>query len=237
MYIRRKVYSAVEDENGEIRYFSTNEIVNEEDYLEMLYSEDYLDDDDMERLYSDVEDERYYSRSVVTPSVAHGQEVGKKNAELIKNLKAEREAALAKHKSGSKAYNKVVAEYDQRLKDLKASFEGSSFKKGRTIVGNAEADTVRAMRKIDDATRVNKKAASNMADIRKGMKNNFKAMEKKAVKRAGQERFADATYRKVGKWAKTKRGKIALAAGAGLGLAGAAGYGGYRLATAGSKND
>ena len=52
MYIRRKVYSAFEDENGEIRYFSTNEIVNEEEYLEMLYSEDYLDDDDMERLFS-----------------------------------------------------------------------------------------------------------------------------------------------------------------------------------------
>ena len=53
MYIRRKVYSAIEDENGEIRYFSTNEIVNEEDYLEMLYSDAFLDDEDMERLFSD----------------------------------------------------------------------------------------------------------------------------------------------------------------------------------------
>ena len=53
MYIRRKVYSVFEDENGEIRYFSTNEIMSEEEYLENLYSEDYLDDDDMERLFAE----------------------------------------------------------------------------------------------------------------------------------------------------------------------------------------
>lgn len=40
MYIRRKVYSVALDENGEERYFSTNEIVNEEDYLqEMMYAD------------------------------------------------------------------------------------------------------------------------------------------------------------------------------------------------------
>ena len=40
MYIRRKVFSVAFDENGEERYFSTNEIINEEDYLdEVLYSE------------------------------------------------------------------------------------------------------------------------------------------------------------------------------------------------------
>lgn len=40
MYIRRKVYSVALDEYGEERYFSTNEIVNEEDYLqEMMYAD------------------------------------------------------------------------------------------------------------------------------------------------------------------------------------------------------
>ena len=40
MYIRRKVYSIALDEYGEERYFSTNEIVNEEDYLqEMMYAD------------------------------------------------------------------------------------------------------------------------------------------------------------------------------------------------------
>ena len=39
MYIRRKVFSIALDENGEERYFSTNEIINEEDYLsEVMYS-------------------------------------------------------------------------------------------------------------------------------------------------------------------------------------------------------
>ena len=41
MYIRRKVFSVALDENGEERYFSTNEIINEEDYLdEVMYSEE-----------------------------------------------------------------------------------------------------------------------------------------------------------------------------------------------------
>ena len=40
MYIRRKVFSVALDEYGEERYFSTNEIINEDDYLdEVLYSD------------------------------------------------------------------------------------------------------------------------------------------------------------------------------------------------------
>ena len=39
MYIRRKVFSVALDEGGEERYFSTNEIINEEAYLdELMYS-------------------------------------------------------------------------------------------------------------------------------------------------------------------------------------------------------
>ena len=36
MYITRKVFSIAIDENGEERYFSTNEIINEESYLREL---------------------------------------------------------------------------------------------------------------------------------------------------------------------------------------------------------
>ena len=40
MYIRRKVFSVAVDENGEERYFSTNEIIDEENYLdEVMYSD------------------------------------------------------------------------------------------------------------------------------------------------------------------------------------------------------
>ena len=49
MYITRKVFSIAIDENGEERYFSTNEIINEESYLrELMYSGEYLD----ERLFA-----------------------------------------------------------------------------------------------------------------------------------------------------------------------------------------
>lgn len=50
MYITRKVFSIAIDENGEERYFSTNEILNEESYLrELMYSDEYLLD---ERLFA-----------------------------------------------------------------------------------------------------------------------------------------------------------------------------------------
>ena len=40
MYIRRKVFSVILDEDGDERLFSTNEIINEDDYLdEVMYSD------------------------------------------------------------------------------------------------------------------------------------------------------------------------------------------------------
>ena len=44
MYIRRKVFSVALDEYGEERYFSTNEFLNEDSYLdEIMYSSEDLD--------------------------------------------------------------------------------------------------------------------------------------------------------------------------------------------------
>ena len=57
MYIRRKVFSVALDENGEERYFSTNEIINEEDYLDEVMYSDYDEDDYLdEYMYSDEEE-------------------------------------------------------------------------------------------------------------------------------------------------------------------------------------
>jgi len=39
MYIRRKVFSIAIDENGEEKLFSTTELVDEDSYIEKLYSE------------------------------------------------------------------------------------------------------------------------------------------------------------------------------------------------------
>lgn len=51
MYIRRKVFSVALDEYGEERYFSTNEIINEDAYLDELMYSDYDYDYD-ERMYA-----------------------------------------------------------------------------------------------------------------------------------------------------------------------------------------
>lgn len=40
MYIRRKVFSVITDENGEERYFSTTEFINEDSYVENMYSDE-----------------------------------------------------------------------------------------------------------------------------------------------------------------------------------------------------
>lgn len=54
MYIRRKVFSVALDEYGEERLFSTNEIINEDDYLDEVMYSDYDDYDMDERLFTRV---------------------------------------------------------------------------------------------------------------------------------------------------------------------------------------
>ena len=66
MYIRRKVFSTVIDENGEEKYFSTNEIINEEDYLnEVMYSEP-----SNEELVKDLNNRKYKRNNTVGYGVA-----------------------------------------------------------------------------------------------------------------------------------------------------------------------
>ena len=66
MYIRRKGFSTVIDENGEERYFSTNEIINEEDYLnEVMYSEP-----SNEELVKDLNNRKYKRNNTVGYGVA-----------------------------------------------------------------------------------------------------------------------------------------------------------------------
>jgi hypothetical protein len=207
MYIRRKVYSVFEDENGELRYFSTNEIVSEEDYLERLYSEDYLDDDDMERLFSDFEDERYYARAVETEAVKKGKELGQKNAKKIKELQEtfKKELEEMRRKGGGglqKRLDALKADQAKRMEALKASFKDGSH-------GNA---TVKKLKEETDKKLVGKSS--------------YKAMERTA----NLKRPIYGVNSKISKFYKTKGGKAAILGTAGLGIAGAAGYGGYRLA-------
>lgn len=62
MYIRRKVYSALQDENGEVRYFSTNEFID-----------------------TDLED-RYFARAIMTPGEKAANEAGHKLGKKISRM-------------------------------------------------------------------------------------------------------------------------------------------------------
>ena len=67
MYIRRKVFSTVIDENGEEKYFSTNEIINEEDYLEEVM---YSGEPSNEELVKDLNNRKYKRNNTVGYGVA-----------------------------------------------------------------------------------------------------------------------------------------------------------------------
>ena len=67
MYIRRKVFSVAVDENGEERYFSINEVINEEDYLnEVMYSEEPSN----EELVKDLNNRKYKRNNTIGYGVA-----------------------------------------------------------------------------------------------------------------------------------------------------------------------
>jgi len=49
MLVKRNVYFSAIDESGEERLYSTNEVISEEDYLEMLFSDNEDDEDEDEK--------------------------------------------------------------------------------------------------------------------------------------------------------------------------------------------
>lgn len=83
MYIRRKVFSLLQDENGEERYFSTTDIVLE---------------DEEERLFSLVEDEEYLEQKEFgrRQKLARKAERAAQNAEMHSNKSAKLEKETAK---------------------------------------------------------------------------------------------------------------------------------------------
>ena len=172
MYIRRKVYSAVEDENGEIRYFSTNEIISEEEYLENLYSEDYLDDDDMERLFSD--DDTWSA--------------GKKAAVIGGSTAAGIGLAVLGHKAGKK----ISASTAEKLRN------GHEVSKGRkalaTLFEKEQGLVSKAELKGEQAKRWMKGKFENAGEIMKAKKAGILSEEqaKKAAEALEAEKAAKA---------------------------------------------
>lgn len=142
MYIRRKVYSAVEDYDGEIRYFSTNEIISEEEYLEALYSEDYLDDEDMERLFSD--DDEGLSKGA---KIAIGAGAGTVAAAGALDATYHGAKALAKNYKQVDITNRMKA----AKKELKKQLD-------EHVINQKQYDA--AMKKLERSTKVQRKIGS-----------------------------------------------------------------------------
>ena len=172
MYIRRKVYSAVEDYDGEIRYFSTNEIISEEDYLEALYSEDYLDDDDMERLFAEKEGDKKKGLStgakiaigagtaaVAVPAALVAASKGKKAITYKQMLKKARmgdeaiEQAVAKLKGSekSKMRRRLQKEAQNARKAIAEGYEGKGIGFVESALDKGKAKYSEARKAADDA--------------------------------------------------------------------------------------
>lgn len=217
MYIRRKVYSAVEDENGEIRYFSTNEIISEDDYLENLYSEYYLDDDDMERLYSDKEEKEYKKGLSTGAKIAIGAAgaaaagVGLHYAGAHAAKKAARgfemnklEKGLAKVNQGEKwvagKFSKNVVAPAQTRKAIKATGFGATvtedinraiadgnYKLARDLAKNADL----SRKQFESAMKsIDKAEAKAAAAVEKGRQQAIKAGERNRAKAKGGNKEA-----------------------------------------------
>ena len=216
MYIRRKVYSAVEDYDGEIRYFSTNEIISEDDYLEALYSEDYLDDDDMERLYSDKEEKEYRKGLSTGAKIAigaagaaaagvglhyAGAHAAKKAAKGWDMNKLER--GLAKVNQGEKwvagKFSKNVIAPAQTRKaikttgfggdvaaDVKKAIEAGDYKLARKLANTADKPE-KLLKSIEKAEA--KKAAAfakEKSKVAKGLDKKKEALKKLRAQREGK---------------------------------------------------
>ena len=127
MYIRRKVFSVYTDEYGEERYFSTNEIMNEEDYLDEL-------------MYSD--DESHVGRNIAIGAGALGATgAGLYGAARWGNKRPVESEYLAKR--GEKAAKTIEGLSEKQLKKKLTAA-------GRSIEGLSEAQMKAAYREILD---------------------------------------------------------------------------------------
>lgn len=147
MYIRRKVFSVALDENGEERYFSTNEIINEDDYLdEVMYSD--LD----EKMFDYVEEriargEPGYGRNVRAyqqASLADMKKYYNAHPELQQKY-GSFAAWRGKNKKFNKSYLKAMEEIGTKtnteamMNETKKKAIKNSGKLGKFIAGNKKA--------------------------------------------------------------------------------------------------
>jgi len=106
MLVKRNVYFSAIDESGEERLYSTNEVISEEDYLEMLFSDNEDDEDEDSKLAAAIAAAKGAGAGLGTAGLgAAGMYGAGKLGEVIRNkrLKANGLAAQEEAKSSLEA--------------------------------------------------------------------------------------------------------------------------------------
>ena len=238
MYIRRKVFSVALDESGEERYFSTNEIINEEDYLDEVMYSDYDEDDYLdEYMYSDEEeDEKPKKKLSKGAKIAIG--VGGGTAALGGGI-------YGAKKLGRHMQDKAVEKVGGRKQNLNLGQNAGARRKYK--VGGALAKPAELIEEGFEATKSGakkaggkvKEAANNAGAKVKEAANNAGAKVKRAgrtVKVVGKRKAGNASYaakqaaKKGNTWVKGHAWPTAAGAAAvGAGLTAAGIYGAKKL--------
>lgn len=133
MYIRRKAYSVAYDENGDERLFSTTEIMNEESYLEKLYSE---------------KSEKDKKKSKIASGVATGLGAGA----IVAGVKSKNALEKAKEIANSYNRNALLNKYDKRI----AAKTGTTVLPFGGVMGDSEK-----VKKAEELSKRHKRVVQN----------------------------------------------------------------------------
>ena len=224
MFIRRKVYSVVEDENGEQRLFSTTEFVNEGEYIK-TFSDD-----------KDKEDKKAKAKKAAKiAGIAGGSAVGAAGTGIGGSYLI----GKALKNAGDKEYmNAKNAE--QYAKALKKSKTGLALQApGKAVVDFVKNPVISTKRGVASASEAVSGGVKKGADAVKNSKAGEAVSEgvKKGTEAVKNSKAGKATAEQLKKVAELiennpkaykalKVGGIGLAA---TGAAAGAGYGGYKL--------
>lgn len=172
MYVRRKVYSVLQDEMGEERYFSTTDVAYENEVEERIYSASSEVEYEFERYFSDTEKEGMSNGEkaaiigaatlgTAAATIYGSKAVGKKIAEAALKeggagvASKSYKVGMAMQKPGNTINSGVKAGYDKASKFVKETVDklsesklGKSVSNGSDKVKNAVKDAYNKVKNI-----------------------------------------------------------------------------------------
>jgi len=165
MLIKRNVYfSAVDQETGEERLFSVNEIMTEEDYLEKIYSEEQREFGAKSKALAIFAPGSYQAKEAAKYGYDEEEYKEKRGGYALKGLFTPATATYMKKKA------EKMAEEGKSKEEIKEMLEnrGKYHSKGRVAAGVAEALTVGSVgRPIARAVGLYDKITKNRAGDKK----------------------------------------------------------------------